>query len=131
MWPIILTFLRSNAVYITLPFAVIIGAVGYNLENILSDKYTPYSSKYRTVLWDPFRLSIRNFFLLEIENTTNIGKTKSFTSIQAMADFGTFVLDCLIKNIQSLSVIFLQKIFRKRPLWQNFSSLFHFIVNKN
>lgn len=45
MWPVIMTFLRSNAIYITLPFAVVIGAVGYNLENILSDKYTPYSSK--------------------------------------------------------------------------------------
>lgn len=40
-----MTFLRTNAVYITLPFAVIVGVVGYNLENILSDKYTPYSSK--------------------------------------------------------------------------------------
>uniref|UniRef100_A0A336K369 CSON008441 protein n=1 Tax=Culicoides sonorensis TaxID=179676 RepID=A0A336K369_CULSO len=43
MWPVILTFLRSNAVYVTLPFAVVIGAIGYNLENILSDKHTPYS----------------------------------------------------------------------------------------
>uniref|UniRef100_A0A6B2EJ57 Uncharacterized protein n=1 Tax=Phlebotomus kandelakii TaxID=1109342 RepID=A0A6B2EJ57_9DIPT len=43
MWPIVLGFLRSNAVYITLPVAAVIGFVGYNLENILSDKYTPYN----------------------------------------------------------------------------------------
>ncbi|XP_077288264.1 small integral membrane protein 12 [Arctopsyche grandis] len=43
MWPIILQFLRSRAPYVTLPFAVIVGFVGYNLENILSDKYTPYN----------------------------------------------------------------------------------------
>lgn len=44
MWPVVLGFLRSNAVYITLPVAAVIGFVGYNLENILSDKYTPYNS---------------------------------------------------------------------------------------
>ncbi|XP_055373961.1 small integral membrane protein 12 [Condylostylus longicornis] len=43
MWPLILTFLRSNAVYITLPVAGVIGFIGYNLENLLSSKYTPYS----------------------------------------------------------------------------------------
>uniref|UniRef100_A0A1B0CBX6 Uncharacterized protein n=1 Tax=Lutzomyia longipalpis TaxID=7200 RepID=A0A1B0CBX6_LUTLO len=45
MWPAIVALLRSNAVYITLPVAAVIGFVGYNLENILSDKYTPYTSK--------------------------------------------------------------------------------------
>ncbi|KXJ77529.1 small integral membrane protein 12-A [Aedes albopictus] len=43
MWPILLHFLRTNAVYITLPVAALVGVVGYNLENLLSDKYTPYS----------------------------------------------------------------------------------------
>ncbi|XP_055686713.1 small integral membrane protein 12-A [Lutzomyia longipalpis] len=43
MWPAIVALLRSNAVYITLPVAAVIGFVGYNLENILSDKYTPYT----------------------------------------------------------------------------------------
>uniref|UniRef100_U5EXY5 Small integral membrane protein 12-A n=1 Tax=Corethrella appendiculata TaxID=1370023 RepID=U5EXY5_9DIPT len=43
MWPLIYQFLRTNAVYITLPIAGVIGFVGYNLENILSDKYTPYA----------------------------------------------------------------------------------------
>lgn len=43
MWPIIYGALRTYAPYITLPFAAVIGFVGYNLENILSDKYTPYN----------------------------------------------------------------------------------------
>ncbi|KAL9913290.1 small integral membrane protein 12 [Glossina fuscipes] len=43
MWPIIMAVLRRNAVYITLPIAGVIGFIGYNLENLLSDKYTPYS----------------------------------------------------------------------------------------
>ncbi|CAH2101793.1 unnamed protein product [Euphydryas editha] len=43
MWPIIMQFLRSNAPYITLPIAAVVGVIGYNLESLLSDKYTPYS----------------------------------------------------------------------------------------
>ncbi|XP_061399766.1 small integral membrane protein 12-A [Musca vetustissima] len=43
MWPIIMALLRRNAVYITLPFAGVVGFIGYNLESLLSDKYTPYS----------------------------------------------------------------------------------------
>ncbi|CAD7078273.1 unnamed protein product [Hermetia illucens] len=43
MWPILMHFLRTNAVYITLPFAAVVGFVGYNLESILSDKKTPYN----------------------------------------------------------------------------------------
>ncbi|XP_055837296.1 small integral membrane protein 12-A [Episyrphus balteatus] len=43
MWPIIMGLLRSNAVLITLPIACVVGAIGYNLESLLSDKYTPYS----------------------------------------------------------------------------------------
>lgn len=46
MWPVLFTFLRSYAPYVTLPFAGLVGFVGYNLENILSDKYTPYNSKF-------------------------------------------------------------------------------------
>lgn len=41
-----MAILRRNAVYITLPVAGVIGFIGYNLENLLSDKYTPYSSKF-------------------------------------------------------------------------------------
>ncbi|XP_065091166.1 small integral membrane protein 12-A [Ochlerotatus camptorhynchus] len=44
MWPLLVHFLRSNAVYITLPVAAVVGVVGYNIENLLSDKYTPYSA---------------------------------------------------------------------------------------
>ncbi|KAL1500736.1 hypothetical protein ABEB36_006182 [Hypothenemus hampei] len=43
MWPLVITFLRTYAPYVTLPFAGLVGFVGYNLENILSDKYTPYN----------------------------------------------------------------------------------------
>ncbi|EDW77095.1 uncharacterized protein Dwil_GK22110 [Drosophila willistoni] len=43
MWPIVLAILRRNAVYITLPIAGVIGFIGYNLESLISDKYTPYS----------------------------------------------------------------------------------------
>lgn len=46
MWPILLQMLRSNVAYITLPIAAVVGVIGYNLESLLSDKYTPYSSKY-------------------------------------------------------------------------------------
>ncbi|XP_059056490.1 small integral membrane protein 12 [Achroia grisella] len=43
MWPIIMQFLRSNAPFITLPVAAIVGIIGYNLESLLSDRYTPYN----------------------------------------------------------------------------------------
>ncbi|XP_011207981.2 PREDICTED: small integral membrane protein 12 isoform X1 [Bactrocera latifrons] len=43
MWPILMAILRRNAVYITLPIAGVVGFIGYNLESILSDKYTPYN----------------------------------------------------------------------------------------
>lgn len=38
-----MALLRRNAVYITLPVAAVVGFIGYNLENLMSDKYTPYS----------------------------------------------------------------------------------------
>lgn len=43
MWPIIMQFMRSNAAYITLPVAAVVGVIGYNLESLLSDRYTPYN----------------------------------------------------------------------------------------
>ncbi|XP_055297944.1 small integral membrane protein 12-A [Sitodiplosis mosellana] len=43
MWPIFMAALRRNAPFITLPFAAVIGFIGYKLEGILSDKYTPYN----------------------------------------------------------------------------------------
>jgi hypothetical protein len=42
MLPVVFTFLRTYAPYITLPVAAVVGFIGYNLEGILSDKYTPY-----------------------------------------------------------------------------------------
>lgn len=67
MWPLVLTFLRSNARLAVLPIAAVIGVIGYNIEGtvdslkisqfehyfhyyfqllsigLLSDKYTPFS----------------------------------------------------------------------------------------
>ncbi|VVC96490.1 unnamed protein product [Leptidea sinapis] len=43
MWPILMQFLRSNAPYITFPIAAVVGIIGYNLEGLISDRYTPYS----------------------------------------------------------------------------------------
>ncbi|XP_050358656.1 small integral membrane protein 12 [Nymphalis io] len=43
MWPILMQFLRSNAPYITLPIAAVVGVIGYNIERLLSDRYTPYN----------------------------------------------------------------------------------------
>ena len=41
MWPYLLLTLRTYAVYITFPVAVVIGTIGYKLEGYLSDKKTP------------------------------------------------------------------------------------------
>lgn len=45
IWPVLFRTLRVYAPYITLPFAAMVGIIGYTLENRLSDKYTPYSGK--------------------------------------------------------------------------------------
>ena len=42
MWPAILAAGRAYAPWVVLPFAVVVGAIGYNLENVLSDKQTPW-----------------------------------------------------------------------------------------
>ncbi|KAJ3652221.1 hypothetical protein Zmor_018204 [Zophobas morio] len=47
MWPFLIRTLRHYAPVITLPFAALIGIIGYNLENILSDKYTPYNESIK------------------------------------------------------------------------------------
>jgi len=42
MLPAIWALARTYAPWITLPFAAVVGFIGYNFESILSDKYTPY-----------------------------------------------------------------------------------------
>nr|CAD7259233.1 unnamed protein product [Timema shepardi] len=42
MLPLLLAVLRSYAPYITLPVAAVIGIIGYKVEGLVSDKYTPY-----------------------------------------------------------------------------------------
>lgn len=46
MWPILFNIIRANAVYITAPVAAVVGVIGYNIENLISDKHTPYNSQY-------------------------------------------------------------------------------------
>uniref|UniRef100_A0A069DMH8 Uncharacterized protein n=1 Tax=Panstrongylus megistus TaxID=65343 RepID=A0A069DMH8_9HEMI len=51
MFPVIFRVLKAYAPYITLPVAAMVGIIGYNIENWVSDKYTPYQesiSKKRT-----------------------------------------------------------------------------------
>lgn len=50
MWPIVMALLRRNAVYLTLPVAAVVGFIGYNIENLISDKYTPFNSKYHYII---------------------------------------------------------------------------------
>ncbi|EDW10363.1 small integral membrane protein 12 [Drosophila mojavensis] len=68
MWPVIMALLRRNAVYITLPVAAVVGFIGYNLESLLSDKYTPYSPSIQEIR------SQRQ--VAEIENAVNVEKLK-------------------------------------------------------
>lgn len=37
--------LRSYAPYITLPFAAVVGFLGYKIEGAISSKHTPYRGK--------------------------------------------------------------------------------------
>lgn len=43
MWPLLVNFVRVNAPYLTLPFAALVGVIGYNLEKWVSDRYTPFN----------------------------------------------------------------------------------------
>ncbi|KAK9496650.1 hypothetical protein O3M35_013086 [Rhynocoris fuscipes] len=47
MFPLIFRAVRVYAPYITLPAAALIGIIGYNVENWLSDKYTPYQESIK------------------------------------------------------------------------------------
>ncbi|EDW31996.1 GL11417 [Drosophila persimilis] len=68
MWPLVMAVLRRNAVYITLPIAGVVGFIGYNLESLLSDKYTPYS---------PSIQEVRSKRLSEESLTTNADKLEN------------------------------------------------------
>lgn len=41
MWPVVMTVLRRYTPYVTLPFAAVVGFVGYHVEGWISDRYTP------------------------------------------------------------------------------------------
>ncbi|CAB3386428.1 small integral membrane protein 12 [Cloeon dipterum] len=43
MLPVLVNLLRPYVAYVTFPVALVFGFVGYNIENWVSDKYTPYS----------------------------------------------------------------------------------------
>ena len=43
MWPWLMAATRAYAPYIVLPFAALVGAIGYTIESTVSDKYTPWS----------------------------------------------------------------------------------------
>lgn len=46
MWPVIMGFVRTYAVYITFPVAAVVGFVGYNVESyVRKDKNTPWKTK--------------------------------------------------------------------------------------
>ena len=44
MWPVIIAVLQRSAPYVTLPFAVVIGFIGYNIESLYR-KETPWKQK--------------------------------------------------------------------------------------
>ncbi|EDW61317.2 small integral membrane protein 12-A [Drosophila novamexicana] len=75
MWPVIMALLRRNAVYITLPVAAVVGFIGYNLENLMSDKYTPYSPSIQEVR------SQRQTDESLIENAGNVEKLHLTSSV--------------------------------------------------
>ena len=41
MWPLVAAYARAYMPYVVMPAAVVVGFVGYNLEDWLSDKHTP------------------------------------------------------------------------------------------
>ncbi|VDQ16251.1 unnamed protein product [Trichobilharzia regenti] len=46
MWPLILQFIRSNIAYVALPFAAVVGFVGYNAESWLRSPEAISSSRH-------------------------------------------------------------------------------------
>ncbi|CAL1267161.1 unnamed protein product [Larinioides sclopetarius] len=74
MLPALLAIARNYVPYITLPISIAIGIIGYNLEGLISDRYTP--TKKLSI--EEERLERK---LKEMENsdlTTESLKSKSF-----------------------------------------------------
>lgn len=42
MWPVLMRAVQTYAPYIVFPVACTIGFIGYNIEDWVSDKHTPY-----------------------------------------------------------------------------------------
>lgn len=42
MWPAVMAFARAYAPWIVFPAAVTVGFIGFNLEGLVSDRYTPW-----------------------------------------------------------------------------------------
>ena len=42
MWPLIAAYARTYMPYVVMPVAVVVGFIGYNLEDWVSDKHTPH-----------------------------------------------------------------------------------------
>lgn len=45
MWPLIMHFVRTNAVYMTFPVALVVGFVGYNFEAVIGRAESPWKTK--------------------------------------------------------------------------------------
>ncbi|GFT56916.1 uncharacterized protein NPIL_544341 [Nephila pilipes] len=41
MLPALLAIMRNYVPYVTLPISIVIGVIGYNIEGLISDKFTP------------------------------------------------------------------------------------------
>lgn len=70
MWPLVMQFLRSNAPYLTLPIAAVVGIIGYNLEGLISDRYTPYNKPVQDQRMD------RQIDEDKLNDPTNVQKLK-------------------------------------------------------
>ena len=42
MWPLLAAYARTYMPYVVMPAAFVVGFIGYNLEDWVSDKYTPH-----------------------------------------------------------------------------------------
>ena len=69
MWPVLMNMLRVNAPYITLPFAAIIGVIGYNIERIVSDRTTPFKNSVEEQREDRMLKNLENVDAKEMESS--------------------------------------------------------------